>query len=119
MERNAMNDCIFCKIAAGEIPCDEVYGDAEFLAFRDLNPQAPTHVLVIPRRHVSALTDLTEADTVMAGGLQVVAAKVAAQLGLAESGYRFVINCGDDGCQTVPHLHLHLLGGRALGWPPG
>ncbi|HOX26552.1 MAG TPA: histidine triad nucleotide-binding protein [Candidatus Krumholzibacteria bacterium] len=114
-----MADCIFCRIAAGDIPCREVHADTDFVAFRDLNPQAPVHFLVIPRRHVAALTDLTGADADLVGRLQVTAAQVAAKLGLAETGYRFVINCGRDACQTVPHLHLHVLGGRALGWPPG
>ena len=114
-----MSDCLFCKLVAGEIPCDQVHTDSEFLAFRDINPQAPVHVLVIPRRHIAALTDLADEDADLVGRLQVTAARIAAELGLAESGYRFVINCGTDGCQTVPHLHLHLLGGRPLSWPPG
>jgi histidine triad (HIT) family protein len=114
-----MTSCIFCKIAAGEIPSDQVYADQDFVAFRDLQPQAPVHVLVIPRRHVGALTEVTPGDADLLGRLQVTAAAVAAQLGLAATGYRFVVNCGRDGCQIVPHLHLHLLGGRPLGWPPG
>ncbi len=114
-----MTDCIFCKIVAGEIPCNEVYGDPEVLAFHDTNPQAPVHVLIIPRRHVAALSDLTPADVDLAGRLQVAAARVAVAMGLAETGYRVVVNCGRDACQFVPHLHLHLLGGRPLGWPPG
>lgn len=118
-EDETMTDCIFCKIAAGAIPADEVYSDAEILAFGDLHPQAPVHVLIIPRRHVAAHSDLGPADTELAGKLQVAAVKIAADLGLVETGYRVVINCGRDGCQTVPHLHMHLLGGRSLGWPPG
>jgi histidine triad (HIT) family protein len=114
-----MTDCIFCKIAAGEIPCQEVHADPEVLAFGDLNPQAPVHVLIIPRRHIAAMSDLTPEDTELAGRLQVAAARIAASLGLDRTGYRVVINCGRDGCQTVPHLHLHLLGGRPFGWPPG
>ena len=114
-----MTDCIFCKIAAGEIPCNEVRADAEWLAFHDLHPQAPVHVLIIPRRHIPALSDLTGGDAELVGKLQVAAARLAEDLGLAASGYRVVINCGPDACQTVPHLHLHLLGGRSLGWPPG
>ncbi len=114
-----MSECIFCRIAAGEIPCNAVYADADILAFRDLHPQAPVHVLLIPRRHIAAMTDLAASDADLIGRLQVAAARVAADLGLAESGYRLVINCGPDGCQTVPHLHLHLLGGRQFGWPPG
>ncbi len=114
-----MDDCLFCRIAAGAIPCDLVHEDDEFMAFNDINPQAPTHVLVIPRNHVTALTEIGDDDADMMGRLAVTAAKVARRLGLDEHGYRWVVNCGEDGCQTVPHLHLHLLGGRALGWPPG
>lgn len=114
-----MEQCLFCEIVAGRIPCEEVYSDADFLAFRDINPQAPTHVLLIPRRHLPSLATLTDADSEIMGRLAIVAAKLAANLGLAENGYRWVINCGPDACQTVPHVHLHLLGGRQLGWPPG
>jgi len=114
-----MADCIFCKLAAGEIPSDQVHTDADFVAFRDLNPQAPVHVLVIPRRHIASLDDLTEADADLVGRLHVTAVGVARELGIAGTGYRLVTNCGDDGCQSVPHLHIHLLGGRQLGWPPG
>jgi histidine triad (HIT) family protein len=114
-----MTDCIFCKIAAGEIPCQEVHADTEVLAFRDLHPQAPVHVLIIPRRHIAAMNDLTADDAPLAGKLQVAAARIAAALGLDATGYRVVVNCGRDGCQTVPHLHLHLLGGRPFAWPPG
>jgi histidine triad (HIT) family protein len=114
-----MSDCLFCKIAAGEIPSDQVHADGDFVAFHDIDPQAPVHVLVIPRRHIPSLDDLTDADADLVGRLQVTAARVATTLGLGASGYRFVINCGEHGCQSVPHLHLHLLGGRQLGWPPG
>jgi len=114
-----MSDCIFCQLATGEIPCDEVHADHDFLAFRDLHPQAPVHVLVIPRRHIATLNDLADADVELIGRLHVVAARIAAKLGLAPTGYRFVINCGRDACQTVPHLHLHVLGGRPFDWPPG
>lgn len=114
-----MNECLFCQIAAGTIPCDAVHQDDEFLAFRDINPQAPVHVLLIPRRHVAALTDLQDGDAGMMGRLALRAGALARELGLDEGGYRWVINCGEDGCQSVPHLHLHLLGGRRLGWPPG
>ena len=93
--------------------------DDDFLAFADIDPKAPTHLLVIPRRHVSGLNDLGDGDADLAGRLVLTATRVAAAAGLAETGYRFVINCGQDGCQTVPHLHLHILGGRPLGWPPG
>jgi histidine triad (HIT) family protein len=114
-----MASCLFCAIARGEVPCDQVYADEEFLAFRDIAPQAPTHVLVIPRRHIPSLTDLRESDVPLMGRLNLLAARLAGDLGLAEGGYRCVVNCGEDACQSVPHLHLHLLGGRRLGWPPG
>lgn len=109
---------IFKRIIDGEIPADIVYEDDRCLAFHDVNPQAPTHVLVIPRREIAALTELTDDDESLAGHLMVVAVRVAEQLGLGD-GYRFVINCGTDGGQSVDHLHLHLLGGRKLTWPPG
>jgi len=114
-----MTDCLFCRIAAGDIPSETVAETDEFLAFRDIDPQAPVHVLVIPRRHVAALTDLQDGDAGMMGRLAIMGSRVAREQGLDADGYRFVINCGDDGCQSVPHLHLHVLGGRKLGWPPG
>ena len=114
-----MGDCLFCDIAAGRIPCQQVYTDSDFLGFSDISPQAPTHVLIIPRRHIPSLASLTAADADVMGRLCVLAARIAAQLGLAENGYRWVVNCGPDACQSVPHVHLHLLGGRQLGWPPG
>jgi histidine triad (HIT) family protein len=114
-----MGSCLFCGIAAGEIPSTQVYADDEFLAFRDIDPKAPVHILVIPRRHVAAVKDLGAQDLDLAGRLLLVAARVAAAEGLADRGYRLVVNCGDEGGQTVPHLHLHLLGGRPLRWPPG
>ena len=114
-----MSDCLFCQMVAGIIPVDKVYEDERHLAFRDINPQAPHHVLVIPKRHVASSADLGEQDRDMMGGLCLCAARVAAELGLDADGYRWVINCGAGAGQTVPHIHLHLLGGRALGWPPG
>ena len=114
-----MSDCIFCKIAAGEIPADLVYEDDQVVGFRDLNPQAPTHVLLIPRRHIASLNELQPEDEAIIGRLYSAAAKVAAQEGFAETGYRTVINCNEDGGQTVFHVHLHLLGGRRMSWPPG
>ena len=114
-----MSSCLFCNIVAGKIPCDEVYGDENFLAFRDISPQAPTHILLIPRQHIGSLAELNNSHAPLAGELMVLAARLAAQEGLAAAGYRFVINCGSNGGQTVEHLHLHILGGRALGWPPG
>ena len=114
-----MGSCLFCDIAGGHIPCTEVHSDDEFLAFADIDPKAPTHILVIPRRHVASLADLTDQDTDLAGRLLLTAARVAAAAGLDEAGYRFVINCGEEGGQTVNHLHLHILGGRSMRWPPG
>lgn len=112
----AETDCIFCKIASGEIPGTIVYKDEHVTGFRDLNPQAPTHVLVIPNRHVAAIGELDDADL----GLRLMraAVTVAQQEGLA-GGYRLVTNVGPDAGQTVQHLHWHVLGGRKLGWPPG
>ena len=109
-------NCLFCRVAAGEIPANIVYSDAAALAFRDINPQAPTHILVIPRAHLASLNDAEGHDL---GLLLQAAARVARQEGLAEDGYRVVINTGADAGQTVFHLHLHLLGGRPLAWPPG
>ncbi|HRF63598.1 MAG TPA: histidine triad nucleotide-binding protein [Candidatus Competibacter sp.] len=114
-----MTDCIFCKIAAGEIPATKVYDDGEVLAFRDINPEAPVHLLVIPRRHIATLNDLTEADAALIGRLYLAAKQVATELGVAENGYRTVINCNRDAGQIVFHVHMHLLAGRELGWPPG
>jgi len=114
-----MSPCLFCDIATGKIPCTEVYSDENLLAFRDIDPKAPIHVLVIPRRHISGLNDLQSEDLQLLGQMQLAAAEIARQEGIAEEGYRFVINCGEDGGQTVDHLHLHLLGGRSMEWPPG
>ncbi len=113
------DDCIFCKIAAGEIPGDIVYQDDQVVAFRDLNPQAPTHVLVIPREHISTINDLQEHHAELVGRLYLAAKRVAAEEGIAERGYRTVMNCNAEAGQTVFHIHLHLLGGRPMGWPPG
>ena len=114
-----MNSCIFCKIAAGEIPADIVYDDGEVLAFRDINPEAPVHLLLIPRRHIATLNDLSEADAALVGRLYLAGQQIAMELGVAESGYRTVINCNRDAGQLVFHIHMHLLAGRELGWPPG
>jgi histidine triad (HIT) family protein len=114
-----MSDCLFCKIVAGEIPSDVVHESPSSFAFRDLNPQAPTHVLVVPREHVAHAGELTAAHGDLLGDLFETAAHIARAEGVAEGGYRLVLNVGDDAGNTVPHLHLHLLGGRKLGWPPG
>lgn len=114
-----MTDCLFCKMACGEITPDIVYQDDDVLAFRDINPQAPTHVLVIPRRHISTTNDISTDDVELVGRLSLAAAKIAEQLGIAASGYRTVMNCNAGAGQTVFHIHLHVLGGRAMQWPPG
>lgn len=114
-----MDDCIFCKIIAGDIPADIIYEDDQVLAFRDLNPQAPTHALVIPRRHISTLNDITEADAELIGRMHLAAKAVVEQDGIAEPGYRTVFNCNEGAGQTVFHIHLHVLGGRRMTWPPG
>ena len=113
------NPTIFGKIISGDIPADIVYEDERCLAFRDINPAAPTHVLVIPRKHIATINDATEEDEALVGHLMLTAAKIAKQEGIAEDGYRLVMNCGEQGGQTVFHIHLHLVGGRGLSWPPG
>lgn len=111
-------DCLFCKIARRDIASDVVYEDEQVLAFHDINPQAPVHVLVIPKRHISSLAELDEGDEELAGHLLAVASRVASALGVGE-GFRVVGNCGEAAGQSVFHLHVHVLGGRRLGWPPG
>jgi histidine triad (HIT) family protein len=114
-----MTDCLFCKMVSGEIAPDKVFEDDDVLAFRDINPQAPTHVLVVPKRHVATLNDLDHESAGLVGKMVLAAAEVARHEGFAEQGYRTIMNCNADGGQTVFHIHLHLLGGRVLGWPPG
>ena len=114
-----MDDCIFCKIARGEIPSKKIYEDPDILAFHDVSPQAPIHFLVIPKRHIRNIMELEKRDIALAGNLLNKAQELAAELGCTEKGARFVINCKSDGGQTVDHLHLHVLGGRPLGWHPG
>lgn len=113
-----MADCIFCKIAAGEIPSTKVYEDDLCLAFRDLNPQAPTHILVIPKDHIQSVDEINESNEAVVGHIFSVIAKVAKDEGL-DKGYRVVSNIGEQGQQTVPHLHFHIIGGRDMTWPPG
>jgi len=113
-----MTDNIFLKIASKQIPARIIHEDDLCLAFHDINPQAPVHVLIIPRKVIRTHADLTEADRELMGHLHLVAAKLAAELGLRD-GYRLVLNCQERAGQSVPHLHLHLLGGRDMGWPPG
>jgi histidine triad (HIT) family protein len=107
-------ECIFCRIIAGEIPADIVYQDEDFLAFRDIMPKAPTHVLVIPKTHVTSTAELTDGQEELAGRLIIIAKNLAEKEGIAKKGYRLVINCGSEGGQIVPHLHLHLIGGRQM-----
>lgn len=114
-----MSDCLFCRLAAGEIPATIVYEDERVLAFKDITPQAPTHILVIPRRHIGTLNDLTPGDDSLVGELTRRAAAIAKEQGLADRGYRVLFNCNADAGQTVFHIHMHLVGGRRLGWPPG
>jgi len=113
------SNCIFCKIVAGEIPAEQVYADEQVIAFRDIDPQAPEHILIIPRRHIPTALDLTEQDNALVGHIFQVAASIARELGFAESGYRVVNNCNEHGGQVVWHLHFHLLAGRQMTWPPG
>ncbi len=114
-----MSDCIFCKIANGDIPSEFVYEDDEIVAFRDLNPQAPSHILIIPRRHIATTNDLTAADDALLGRMVRAAKIIAEKEGIDERGYRTVLNCNAEAGQSVFHIHLHLLGGRPMGWPPG
>jgi histidine triad (HIT) family protein len=114
-----MNDCIFCAIAAGEIAADIVHQDDDVVAFRDTNPQAPTHILVIPREHIASAAALTPTQDHLWGRLLHVAQQIAVSEAIDEGGYRLVTNVGRNGGQTVHHLHLHLLGGRPMTWPPG
>ena len=107
-------ECIFCQIAAGKVPSDILYQDEEVVAFRDINPLAPTHLLIIPKRHVSSLAQLSEADLPLIGHMVDIANQLAKRKGISERGYRLVMNCGKEGGQLVPHLHMHLLGGRRL-----
>jgi len=112
-----MTDCLFCKIVAGDIPADVVLDRGGVVAFRDINPQAPTHILIVPREHIPSLNQAT--DAALVGRLSLVAAELAKQEGIADSGYRTVVNTNREAGQTVFHIHLHLLGGRSMHWPPG
>ena len=114
-----MNNCLFCKIINKEIPAKIAYEDDEVLAFHDIDPQAPVHVLLIPKKHIAGANDLEVSDAPLVGKLFQTAAKLAKDLGIAPNGYRIINNCGKDGGQSVEHLHFHLLGGRVLSWPPG
>lgn len=113
------NDCIFCKIASGAIPTSALFEDDELIAFRDIRPQAPHHILIIPKRHIETIQDLTDSDQALVGKMILVANRISQEMVIAESGYRLVFNCRNDGGQEVYHIHIHLLGGRKMGWPPG
>ena len=110
-------DCVFCKIVTGEIPSDKIYEDEDIIAFNDLDPQAPIHFLVIPKKHITSLAQVEESDSALVGRIMLAIQKLAAENNL--ESYRVVTNIGEDGGQTVPHLHFHVLGGRAFHWPPG
>lgn len=114
-----MSDCLFCKIINGDIPCDKVYEDEKVLAFNDIDPQAPIHFLVIPKEHIKSSAQITPDNSSIVAHIFEVVAKIAAENGIAEKGFRVVTNCGEDGGQTVEHLHFHVLAGRNIGWPPG
>ncbi len=112
-------DCLFCKFVSGELDTDVVFETDKVLAFRDINPRAPTHILIIPRKHIATINDLTKSDAKEIGNLYIVAKELAKDEGFSEEGYRVVMNCNAAAGQTVFHLHLHLLGGRVFDWPPG
>ncbi len=111
--------CLFCKIARAEIETDYLYENEHVLAFRDIHPQAPQHILIIPRQHIASLNDLEPDNSHLIGEMVLAAKTLASDMGFAETGYRILMNCNDDGGQTVYHIHLHLLGGRRMHWPPG
>jgi histidine triad (HIT) family protein len=113
------DECIFCQIVEGEIPFDKVYEDDEFFAFRDIDPGAPVHVLLIPKKHIPRITDIVIDEASLIGRMFIAANNIAWQEGIAESGFRYVFNCNQHGGQAVYHIHLHILGGRQLAWPPG
>lgn len=114
-----MEDCIFCKIIKGDIPSEKVYEDELILAFKDINPEAPIHIVVIPKKHIKSLNELTEKDADIVAHIYIKTKELAQELGINKKGYRIVTNCGEQGGQTVNHLHFHVLGGRNLQWPPG
>lgn len=114
-----MNECLFCNMVSGAIPCNKVYENEYVLAFRDIDPKAPTHILIIPKKHITTLNEINENDQDLLGELLLTAKKIAKDEGIDTSGYRTVFNCNSDGGQTVFHIHMHLLGGRQMAWPPG
>ena len=115
----ANDDCLFCKILAGAIPADIIYESETAVAFRDINPQAPTHAVIIPRKHIATINDIDEEDQAVVGSLFTAAREIAASEGFEGEGYRVAMNCNEAAGQTVFHIHLHLLGGRSFSWPPG
>ena len=112
-------DCLFCKMVSGTIKPDKVYEDADMLGIKDINPHAPVHILIIPKKHIATINDCGPEHAALVGKLVLTAAKIAGEMGVARSGYRLVMNCNADGGQSVFHIHLHLLGGRLMHWPPG
>ena len=118
-EAQRMSSCLFCRIISGEIPARIVHEDERYVAFHDVNPQAPVHILIIPKRHIEGLNDLETGDESLVGGVPVLARDLARENGLLDTGYRLVANSGPDAGQSVFHLHFHLLGGRGMSWPPG
>jgi histidine triad (HIT) family protein len=118
-EVNVLKDCIFCKIASGEVPGDMVYRDERVIAINDIDPKAPVHILIMPKDHIPSLNDIDQEKSDLVGHIFMVAAKLASQKGIAKKGYRVVNNCGVEGGQSVEHIHFHLLGGRNMAWPPG
>lgn len=115
----AADACLFCKLISGDIPADIVYQDDEVFAFRDVNPQAPVHILVIPKQHIATINEAEAGHAVLLGKLILAAKGIARDEGIADRGYRLVNNCNEDGGQSVFHIHIHLLGGRSMAWPPG
>ncbi len=114
-----METCIFCKIVNNEIPCDKLFEDDKVIAFRDINPEAPFHAIIVPKKHIVSLNEIKDEDLEILSHILIVVKQIAKEAGISENGYRLVNNCGSDGGQTVPHLHFHLLGGKKLNWPPG
>ncbi|MBI3128801.1 MAG: histidine triad nucleotide-binding protein [Candidatus Tectomicrobia bacterium] len=114
-----MQDCIFCKIAAGQVPSKKVYEDKRLFAFEDINPQAPVHVVIIPKQHLETLLEIGDAHNELLGSIVTASSKIARKQGIAQSGFRLVANCNKDAGQSVFHIHFHLLGGRPMAWPPG
>lgn len=112
-------NCLFCKIAAGEIPTTLIYEDDQIVAFNDITPQAPHHILIIPRKHIATTNDLIAENNTLIGDMMLIAKKIAAGLNIADAGYRVIMNCNKNGGQAVYHIHFHLLGGRQMQWPPG